>query len=106
MSHRDGIRPIYNEVMNLNLNFCGFMNGTESNLMMRLLLETVKDTAPKGFFHPCPFYKDFVAYNVSLVELPVLVQFLLGRYRTVMRFSDRKDSNIFTAFFEFELTTK
>lgn len=79
------------------------MNGTEPNIVARFIYDVIVDSVPKGFFHPCPYIGEFVAYNVTLTEVPVFKQFLLGPYRFRMTVSDDFDDNILTVIFNFEL---
>jgi hypothetical protein len=72
------------------------MNGTDSNLVLKWILDLIKESVPKNIIHPCPYYGEFVAYNVSLGINAQLLQFLSGRYRSIGRFFDDQDENIFT----------
>lgn len=72
------------------------MNGTENNLIMKLLFKLAEDTLPKQFIHPCPYYETIVGYNVTAVPKNDLVQFLNGYYRIIARIFNKFDDNIIT----------
>lgn len=102
MQHRS-ITPYFNSVINTTFNVCQFLNGSDKNLMAKFVLSIVLKSLPAGFIHECPYVGTFAATNVSLEKVSELSSFLGGRYRVINRFFDRKDANIFTGTFEFDL---
>lgn len=80
------------------------MNGTDNNLIAKWILDAISETIPRGLFHPCPYFGEFVAYNVSLAVNAQMSQFLKGRYKAHSRFYDDKDDNIFSWTLGLELT--
>ena len=82
---------------------CSFLNGTDNNLVAKWLIDSIKNTLPEGFVHPCPYFGHFKVFNVSLGITTVSPQFLKGRYKTSLRVFDDNDENIVTFFFGFEL---
>ena len=85
------------------MQFCSFLNGTDKNLVATWIVDSIKDTVPKGVLHPCPYYGHLQATNVSLAPGTFMSQFLKGRYKTIIRLFDDEDENILTFFFGFEL---
>lgn len=101
LSHRSGIRPIYNFVFNQTIDFCALMKGT-NNIIGRAMIDLVKDTIAKGFFHPCP-YSEMISYNVSFKSIPIFAQFLSGRFKINQRVFNDDDDRILNIILEFEL---
>lgn len=103
IQHGGGITPYFTTIINSTVPFCKCVNGTDSNLIFKWILTSITKTLPKGFFHPCPYFGVFEAYNVSLESSPMMSQFLKGRYKTKMIMFDDEDDNIITYNFGFEL---
>ena len=103
VQHGGGITPFYTTIINTTIPICSFFNGTDNNLVAKWMLDSIKDTLPEGFIHPCPYFGTFKALNVSLASNTFMSQFLKGRYKSSLRLFDDKDENIVTYFFGFEL---
>jgi Protein of unknown function (DUF1091) len=103
IKHGGGITPYYNTIINSTVHFCKALNGTDSNPIAKWAIEAVSDAVPKGFFHPCPYFGQFTASNVSMAKRGVFSQFLSGRYKIFIRMFDESDENIITFNLETEL---
>lgn len=75
------------------------------NLATKWFFDTIARTLPKGILRPCPM-THFKAYNLSLNTFSYMFQFLVGEYRTVTRFYDEKDDNVFTTHHYIEVKNK
>lgn len=97
MRHRSSsFSPYYSVFINSTFDVCRFMNGTENNLIMKLLFKLAEDTLPKQFIHPCPYHELIEGYNITAVPKNELVQFLNGYYRIIARIFNIFDDNIIT----------
>lgn len=103
VDHRIGLRPIYNSVFNQTTDACGLMNGS-GDKAGKLIVDVISDSFPAGLLHPCPFFGEFKAYNVTFKSVPVFAQFLLGRFRATLKYYNDNDENIVTVIAEFELS--
>lgn len=102
IKHGSGLTPYYTTFINSTFEVCQVLNGTNSNPVFKWILDAVSETIPKDFFHPCPYFGEVKAYNVSLSLGGVFTQFLSGRYKGNVRIFDDKDKNIVT----FKLVTE
>jgi len=102
MKHRS-ITPYFNSVINTTVNFCGFLNKTDNNLVSKFLFDVILRTFPKKLFRPCPLATEFKASNVTLDLTPEIADFLKGTYKTTFRMFDSLDDNILTGTLEMEL---
>jgi Protein of unknown function (DUF1091) len=102
LQHRS-ITPYFNSVINATINLCEALSSPDSNLVLKFVMSIFKKSLPPGFFHPCPYTGEFKSKNMSFENVPELSSFLGGTYRSINRFYDHKDGNIFTAFLEFEM---
>lgn len=90
------VTPYYTSVINSTLDICGFLNGTTSNIALKFFFGQFSATAPKGLLHPCPFFGELMAYNISYNINILNAIHIPGTYMTKSHFFDDKDSNIFT----------
>jgi hypothetical protein len=81
--------------MNTTLDVYGFLNGTVNNVATKFFFDTFKSSLPLGLIHPCPYFGEIKAYNLTLNAFSLAMQFMMGSYRAVARFYDEKDDNIF-----------
>lgn len=101
--HGSGITPYYTTIINSTFYPCRFLNGTDPNPLAKVIFDSVAGTIPQGFFHPCPYYEDSKAYNVSVSSKGFVAQFVKGRYKISARLFDELDSNIITFLVGIEL---
>lgn len=73
---------------------------------MKWIVDTVAETAPKGFFHPCPWYGLVKAHNISFSTKGFITQFSRGRYKIFLRFFDKFDDNIISLHIGTDVTAK
>lgn len=95
MKHGSGITPYYTTIINSTIDHCQFVNGTDKNPILKMIVESVFKSAPH-LVRPCPLVGRFKAYNLSIALSGVFSQFLKGRYKTCARWYDDKDENIIT----------
>lgn len=99
MRHRASlISPYYAVFINVTVDVCRFMNGTQNNLLAELILKLAGDSIPKHIIHPCPYYGMSVANNMTmgLNQITELAQFPNGYYRFTARVFNKYDDNIAT----------
>lgn len=92
----------YNSVIDSTINVCEFLNGTDGNIVLKWLLDLYRTSLPPGILHPCPYYGDFTAYNLSLNPNFLQSKFLVGTYQANVRFFDDRDNNVMTLIHELE----
>lgn len=95
MQHRT-ITPYYNSIINKTVNFCGFLNGTDQNVLAKWIIDSIAETLPFGLLHPCPYFGEIRIFNLSVIN-DLVAQFLKGHYRVKLRLFDDEDDNILTA---------
>ena len=100
--HGNGITPFFNTIINATTDICQFLGGDKSNIMVSMILDTVAKTLPKGVVHSCPYSGQLKAYNITIEDVPIFSQFLLGRYKFISKFFNTDDENIFTLFVDVE----
>lgn len=103
LQHGGGITPFYTTIINTSIPICKVLNGNYTNVAATWIIDTIKDTLPKNFIHPCPYVGSFKAFNISLTPNEFVTQFIKGRYKASYRFFDEQDDNIVTFFLGFEL---
>jgi hypothetical protein len=86
----------YIYVLNVTLDVCGFLNGTDSNIATKFFFNAFASSLPAGFVRPCPIIGELKAYNLTLNAISQAIQFMAGSYRVITRFYDEKDDNIIT----------
>jgi hypothetical protein len=94
--HGSGLNPYHNTIINTTIKICKSLNGTDFNPAAKWLIDSISDSLPAGFLHPCPYFGEFKMLNVTLKVTPTAMQFLKGSYNTTVRFFDKKDDNIIT----------
>lgn len=102
MKHRS-ITPYFNSVINVTVDFCGFLNKTDNNIVAKFIFDMIGKTFPTELLRPCPLATEFKAMNITLDLTPQIASFLKGTYRTAFRMFDSLDDNIFTGIVEMEL---
>lgn len=88
------ISPYYSTVINSTIESCKFLNGSDTNLIAKFMIDVAAASLPKDIFHPCPYVGSFKVSNVSFVKTAIASQFLKGRYKAIVRLFDEIDSNI------------
>jgi hypothetical protein len=91
-----GFNPYHNTIINSTFDACAFLNGTDKNPIAKWFLDMVSDSVPKGFYHPCPYFGELRAYNVTLKITNLFSQFPKGSYKTTIRTFDKIDENMIT----------
>jgi hypothetical protein len=96
LKYRD-ITPYYIPVINITLDFCGFVDGAESNIATRWWFDFATSRLPKASIHPCPYFGVTEFPNVYLDPTKVMIsQFFMGTYLATCRFFDEEDENMLT----------
>jgi len=67
-------------LINATADVCGFLNGTNKDLLSGWILATVRDALPQGFLHPCPWV--FHAYKF-VTKMFFIVFFLQQQFGTL-----------------------
>lgn len=100
MRHRvNPISPYYAVFINVTVDVCQFLNGTQNNLLVELILKLAGDSISKNFIHPCPYYGLHVANNMTMVgknQKNELAQFPNGYYRFTAHVFNKQDDDIIT----------
>jgi Protein of unknown function (DUF1091) len=94
VKHGSGLTPFYNTIINSTIDVCQFLNGTQSNVLLKWIIDSMTHSLPNNFFHPCPYVGRVVAYNASILTNTISSQFLKGRYKIFYRAFDEFDDNI------------
>lgn len=86
----------YTPVFNVTVDVCRFLNGTDSNPAFKFLLDTYSQTLTKRAIRPCPYIGNFSANNMTFEVNAISEKFVQGTYKSVLRFFDSEDDNLFT----------
>lgn len=96
---------IYREVIDTKLiNWCQMMDGVDQNLFFKLILDSIRDSAP-GIFHKCPYGGLFEFYNITVTDEVVkkVSIFPDGQYRYNITISTKPDRIILVMRIDFEI---
>jgi hypothetical protein len=88
-------------MINVTMDVCGFLNGTSNNIATKWLFGLFLKSVPKGAFHACP-YKSLKLFNMTTDAGALMSPFPLGIYKSITRFYDDEDENMFTAIYSME----
>ncbi|CRK94398.1 CLUMA_CG007905, isoform A [Clunio marinus] len=101
IKHRT-LTPYYRVIINNTLDFCGFLNGTDKNVLTKWMISTVSKTVGKRIVHPCPYFGPIRIVNMT-AENEMSAQFIKGYYKMTFIMFDDIDNNIITTIHETEL---
>lgn len=82
-------------VQPVTVDLCQFLNGTNSNVVIKWFAGIFASSLPNGFVHPCPYKGAIEAYNVTVKPFSE-TKFHGGQYLGVSRWYDDQDENILT----------
>lgn len=92
VSYRYG--NIFREIMDTKvIDWCPIMDGTNSNLLLKFLIDTISDSVP-GLFHKCPYEGLMEFHNITINDeiAKKLSIFPEGQYQYNVTISDRPDN--------------
>jgi hypothetical protein len=89
-------------MINVTMDICGFLNGTHDNVAAKWLFGQFVKSLPKGTFHACP-YKTIKFCNMTADIGSLMSTFPLGIYKSIARFYDDLDDNMFTTIYSLEI---
>jgi Protein of unknown function (DUF1091) len=105
LQHRQ-ITPFYGPVLNVTLDICEFLAGSNPNLATKWWFDMITKTLPKETVHPCPYIgmSEFPNMNIDPTTL-LISHFFTGHYKSDIRFFDEDDANILRVVHVFILTS-
>lgn len=83
---------------------CKFLNGSDTNPLSKWFFDSIVSALPGGFVHSCPYNGEVRLVNITIADVPQVMQFMHGTYRTILRIFDSKDENIITARHEADIS--
>lgn len=101
------LTPYYNTVINSTFDACRFLNGSDQNLVAKMILGLFRSSLDPNFIHSCPYSGYINLPNITAnLKAPFISQFIYGTYRAITRGYNEDDDNIITIFYEVELSRK
>jgi len=73
---------------------CGFLNGTNKDLLSAWIFDGIRDALPADFFHPCPYFSILALNNIYIKSFKGEM-FPDGLYNANLHFFNNRDDKVF-----------